>query len=440
MKVLFVPHANKAHLFVMTPLAWALRNAGHDVRFAGKPEITGDIMSIGFTPIVVGSAMNPNPGFYPGYTPPPPVVMAPGERQPMPLQEDYPLGDPLDRLSRATWGFALFSTDSMVDDLVEVARSWSPDLIIWDFMVYAAPVAARVSGAAHARMLMGPDAITQLRQALGAVNPNRPGAPDPNPPGAPDPLRDWLQPIMERYGCDFDEETAAGQFTIDPMPPWQWRPDGVHIVSMRAIPFNPPALPPDWINDLADRPRVCLTLGASHRDGRGSEASAADLLDAVSTIDAEVVATFNAKQLASVAKVPDNVRVVDFVPLSLLLPACSAIVHHGGAGTFATAIQHAVPQLIIPGTHWGFQWWGPLAHANGLQQQGAGRFVADADHLTSEALTEDLTRVLEDPSYRRQAERLRIETAGLPSPNEIVPVLERLTAEYRTHPIDKRGA
>jgi glycosyltransferase (activator-dependent family) len=416
MKILFVPHANKAHLHVMTPLAWALRTAGHDIRIAGKPDIADSIMAAGFTPVIVGAEMNPNPGFYPGYQPPPQVVMAPGQRQDMPLQEDFPQHEPLDRLSRATWGFALFSTDTMVADLVEFCRNWGPDLVIWDQMVYAAPIAARACGAAQARMLMGPDSITQLRRAVGSDN---------------DPLRDWMQPLLERYGCAFDEEMIVGQWTIDPMPAWQWRPSGLHFVPVRHIPFNPPAPLPSWLDEPQIGNRICLTLGASHRDGRGTEASAADLLAAVSELDAEVVATFNAKQLESIPKIPDNVRAVDFVPLAALLPTCSAIVHHGGAGTFATAISCGVPQLIIPGTHWAFQWWGPLAHANGLQKQGAGLFVADADHLTAEALHEDLSRVLKDSSFRANAERLRVETLGVPTPNEVVPVLERLTAEHR---------
>ncbi|MEU1606175.1 nucleotide disphospho-sugar-binding domain-containing protein [Micromonospora matsumotoense] len=418
MRVLFVPHANKAHLHIMTPLAWALRTAGHDVRVASQPEIADAIIASGFVPVEVGRTRTEMPAFYPGVRPgeAPPVVMAPGERQKMPLQQDFPRDNPLEKLSRASWGFALFSTDEMIADLIALIDSWRPDLVVWDSMVYAAPAAATVCGVPHARMMMGPDGITQLRRAARDEG---------------DPLRDWLDRVLGGYGARFDEDVATGHFTIDPMPPWQYQPDGLHLVPVRHIAVNPPARIPDWLREEQQRPRVCLTLGESHRNGRGTEAPAADLLDAVSGLDAEVIATFNAKQLATIPVLPDNVRVVDFVPLAMLLPSCAAIVHHGGAGTFATAVEHAVPQLIIPGTHWGFQWWGPLAHANGLQQQGAGRFVADADHLTSEALAEDLARVLKDPSFKANAERLRTQVAGLPTPNDLVPALHRLVDQYR---------
>jgi hypothetical protein len=45
-------------------------------------------------------------------------------------------------------------------------------------------------------------------------------------------------------------------------------------------------------------------------------------------------------------------------------------------------------------------------------------------------------RVLEDPSFRANSMRLRTEVLGLPTPNDLVPALERLTREYG----DQRGA
>jgi UDP:flavonoid glycosyltransferase YjiC (YdhE family) len=196
------------------------------------------------------------------------------------------------------------------------------------------------------------------------------------------------------------------------------------------VPFNGPATVPDWAYEPPTRKRVCLTLGFSNRESHGVEASPRDLLEAVADLDVEVIATFNERQLGSMAGLPDNVRVVDFVPLNVLLPSCSAIVHHGGPGTFGTALEHGVPQLIVNGTYWHVKWWASVAEANGLEDRGAGVQVADGDNLTAEELRKQLVRVLEDPAFARNANQLRIELAGRPSPNEIVPQLERLTAEH----------
>jgi UDP:flavonoid glycosyltransferase YjiC (YdhE family) len=50
-------------------------------------------------------------------------------------------------------------------------------------------------------------------------------------------------------------------------------------------------------------------------------------------------------------ELPDTVAAFDYVPLDLLLPRASAIVHHGGIGTTAQALAAGIPQLIAPLAH-----------------------------------------------------------------------------------------
>lgn len=45
---------------------------------------------------------------------------------------------------------------------------------------------------------------------------------------------------------------------------------------------------------------------------------------------------------------PAQVRHVSFAPFRKLLPLCSAIVHHGGIGTTAAALESGCPQVILP--------------------------------------------------------------------------------------------
>jgi UDP:flavonoid glycosyltransferase YjiC (YdhE family) len=45
---------------------------------------------------------------------------------------------------------------------------------------------------------------------------------------------------------------------------------------------------------------------------------------------------------------PPGVTHFDYVPFSLLLPRCGAVVHHGGIGTSAQALAAGVPQLVLP--------------------------------------------------------------------------------------------
>jgi hypothetical protein len=60
------------------------------------------------------------------------------------------------------------------------------------------------------------------------------------------------------------------------------------------------------------------------------------------------VGTLDVAQTAEAGTLPRNVRATGYLPLDLVLPSCSAVVHHGGGGTFTTAVAERVPQLITP--------------------------------------------------------------------------------------------
>ena len=48
------------------------------------------------------------------------------------------------------------------------------------------------------------------------------------------------------------------------------------------------------------------------------------------------------------AKLPASIHVCRFAPFRKLLPLCRALVHHGGIGTTAAALESGCPQLILP--------------------------------------------------------------------------------------------
>jgi UDP:flavonoid glycosyltransferase YjiC (YdhE family) len=66
-----------------------------------------------------------------------------------------------------------------------------------------------------------------------------------------------------------------------------------------------------------------------------------------------------------------DIRTVKEVPHRLLLPRCSLLVHHGGAGTTAAALQFGLPAIIVPIMLWTDQ---PL-WADRVEALGAGLHV-----------------------------------------------------------------
>jgi len=114
-----------------------------------------------------------------------------------------------------------------------------------------------------------------------------------------------------------------------------------------------------------------------------------------------------------------HVRIERFVPQALLLPRCDLVVSHGGSGSVTSALAHGVPMVLIPlGADQ------PLNAAR-CEALGVAR-VLDAATATSQAVRDAVSRVLEDPSYRENAERIRDEIAALPGPEYAVTLIQRL--------------
>ncbi len=49
-----------------------------------------------------------------------------------------------------------------------------------------------------------------------------------------------------------------------------------------------------------------------------------------------------------VSDTPGSIYSLDFVPHDWLFPQLAAVIHHGGAGTMAATIHHAIPAVILP--------------------------------------------------------------------------------------------
>jgi UDP:flavonoid glycosyltransferase YjiC (YdhE family) len=290
---------------------------------------------------------------------------------------------------------------------VSFARYWQPDLVVWEPSTYAGAIAAKACGAAHARVLVGADIFAVTRDLF-----LRPAA------GQGDPLADWLGGFGRKYGFDFSEDLVTGHFTVDQLPASLRVRGETRYLPMRYIPYGGPAVVPSWLREPPERPRVALTMGLTG----GFPVPHQDILDALSDVDVELVATAPEDGLR---RVPGNARLVPFVPLQALLPTCSVAVHHAGVGTLATAVASAVPQLALP---WDADQ--PVLAAR-LAAQGAGLSVP-ATEATGASVRDSVLRLLNEPGFGLAAAALRDETLTMPTPHQLVPELEELTTRHRT--------
>ncbi|MDQ1025073.1 glycosyltransferase (activator-dependent family) [Streptomyces umbrinus] len=424
MRVLLTTIPEKSHLFCMTPLAWAIRAAGHEVRVASCKELADVVAATGMTAVPTGTNHGINASMHANRDAQEAAeLISWNELDPAKLTyeaEAY-------RAQVVAYACAMFN-ETMIPDMVEFARAWRPDLVVWDSLTYAGPIVAGVVGAAHVRSLCFADVWVKKREILRELALTVPAA------ERKDPLAEWLSDRAEEFGGAYSEELTTGQLTLDPLPESLGIVTGAPRTPLRFVPYNGPAIVPDWLRTPPERTRICMSLGASNTERHGGDyVSKGDILGQLAELDAEVVAALLPAQLEELGPLPDNVRAVSSVPLHALLPSCSLLIHHGGFGSYANALVYGVPQLTVTT---------PLAdqlyRGAGIEQQGAGLLLG-TDRATPEAVYERASRILADTSFQQNASRLREEATALPSPAEVVPVLELLARQRRATPWQFEG-
>jgi UDP:flavonoid glycosyltransferase YjiC (YdhE family) len=98
------------------------------------------------------------------------------------------------------------------------------------------------------------------------------------------------------------------------------------------------------------------------------------------------------------ALLPPGVRTFPFVPLSVLLPRSSAIVHQAGIGTIALALASGTPQLAVPMA------MDQLANAERLQKLGTG-IVMTTKEYRAESVASHLTQLLQSDGVRASCQQ-----------------------------------
>ncbi|MCC6806555.1 MAG: glycosyltransferase family 1 protein [Deltaproteobacteria bacterium] len=93
----------------------------------------------------------------------------------------------------------------------------------------------------------------------------------------------------------------------------------------------------------------------------------------------------------------DDVFVLSAVPHAWLYPRCSAVVHHGGAGTTAAAVRAGVPAVVVP-FHGDQPFW-----ASRVRQLGLGPNPIPRRKLDSTRLASAISLAVTDSAFRERA-------------------------------------
>jgi glycosyltransferase (activator-dependent family) len=424
LRVLLASYAEKTHFIGMVSLAWALRAAGHDVRVASQPELSGFLAGAGLSAVEVGRDHLLRKRFE--------LVTQWGEGEARGLFDvgerwsDDLSWDELRWGSRdtAAWWWRMVN-DPMLDDLVSFCREWKPDLVVWEATTFAGAIAAEACGAPHVRFLWSLDLFAAMREQYLRRMAEQPEA------DRDDPVRAWLENRAARYGVEFSEALVRGQATLDYLPASLGVPaaTGARRIPLRYVPYNGRAVVPRWLRTPPERPRIALSVGSSTTEWFGGHTfSLGEVLRGLGELDAEIVATLPPEEEAGLGRVPDNVRLVGYAPLHVLAPTCAAMITHAGPGTLCSGLSHGVPQLLVPGPRLD----APLL-AGLVERQGAG-LVVPPEEAGAESLREAARRLVGDPRHAEAARLLGEEMAAMPSPADVVRGLPALLRETAGHP------
>ena len=380
MRALFSSTRGAGHFNPLVPFARAFERAGHEVLFAGPPDLTGPVESAGFE--------------FCRFDPPPEDELGAiwGRVPDLPPEEanEVVVGEIFGRLN----------TTAALPRLRAVFEEWRPDVVVRDPNEYGAALAAELGGIAHARVAIGLASTEELALgiAAGAIDAIRRAEGLP-----PDPDADRLRssPYLSVFPATLDEGAQPDTHRFHD-PAWD----------------APAAELPDWWPGREDEPLVYVTFGSV----AGSFAQALPVyglaLRAVAGLPVRVLLTVGRDlDLEALPAAPDNVRVERWVPQQDVLGHAAAAVVHGGSGSTLGAIAAGVPLVVAP------LFADQPQNARRVAEVGAGLAVEPTREnpaATTEPLRYAIESVLGQPSYGERARALADELRAEPPVDQAV--------------------
>jgi MGT family glycosyltransferase len=341
-------------------IARVLTERGHQVAFAGRPEMVPRVVSAGFEAVQLKLAYA-QAGL-------------------------YPQGHPLTRAA------CYLTSPAVAAEVKSLVSDRAPDLVMVDGMFPAALTEAAdfdipaivVCHTFCFRML------ERWRNMVSMLNSMREQAGFVGLPGLDDL---WLarEKIIVTTLSEFDTPAPAGWEDVRHVGP---------VLEDEKCAF-PTSLP--WRDD---DPTPLVLVSFSTGFEQKSVTKLQNTLDALRDLPIHVVATTGGIVNPSELDAPDNAFVLNYAAHDPILRKASFVVTHGGHGTFMRTLKHGLPMIVIPG----------LAHDQApnaalAQEWHAGIALptdADADVIRGAA-----QKISSAPSYRQNAKRLAAALVGI---------------------------
>jgi UDP:flavonoid glycosyltransferase YjiC (YdhE family) len=384
MRVLVTTPAGLGHIHPMVPLARALVSRGHELRWALPEAAAAHVAqhSLEVIPIAGRDPITPHE-----------VI----RRYPE-LGELPPRHRPEAIFAKL---FGAMATPPMLDGLEPVAAAWRPHLVVADAADFAGHIVAASLGVPSVTKGFGP-LLPEGRVARAGDE------------VAPLWRRRGLQP--RPYGGAYDS------LYVDIYPPQLQIDAGAHVphrqpmrpITDDVVDFDHAS--PALASTPADEPLVYVTMGTVFTDPGPLRRA----VEGVRDLGVRVLVTVGPSGDPSVlGDQPAHVRVARYVPQTLLLRSCSAVVSHGGSGTVLGALALGLAQVCLP------QGADQFMNADAVAISRSGLSL-EPESATPAAITAAVTTILRDADYREAARRIASSMEAMPTPADVAEVLEAL--------------
>ncbi len=356
-------------------IARVLTERGHEVVFAGRPEMVGRVEAAGFRAIELSEAYAQLPR--------------------------YPKDAPQVR------ALCYLTAPAVEGQVAAVLRSERPELVLIDQMFLAALHAARDVDVPAVLMChtLYRRHFEVYRSFLERANGLRVAAGfEPLPP----PAQLWAEQ-------DLVVTTSLATFDVSALPiPHD---DRIRHVGP-ALEIERHATPADLPWRTGDsRPLVVVSFSTAPE--QGSVAKFQRTLDALAPLDVRAVVTVGRSIDPASLEVSGNAAVFDAADHEALMGEASAVITHGGHGTLMRALKHGLPMLVMPGM-------AADQSPNGamIEELGAGVILSqEADRAAIRAAAE---RLLGDDALRVRARALSRHLRGVAGEQGGADEIERL--------------
>jgi len=289
--------------------------------------------------------------------------------------------------------FAGANATAALPKLQQTISAFRPDLVVRESLEFGALIAAERAGVRHARVAVHSVSFEEGIESLVGARLDALRALAGLAPDEGEALR--AEQVFSSFPASLDRV---------PAPSRMQHPFRARVVEDAASSAEV-AWAPSSKGDL--RPLVYITFGTLVGTIAHLRSVYRTALDAVAELPVRaLLTTGHGLDGHMLGTIPANVHVAAWVPQRDVMPLTASLVCHGGSGTLLGGLAAGVPMVIIP---------------HGADQPHNGRLVAAAgaglalSQPDASALRDAILRTLEAPELRREARRLSVEIAAMPT-------------------------